>query len=272
LTRIQPPAFSGEIFGLTMKGLEAGLKVGDIATYELQSCNTDDSVADVLSHGQYAEFDRIPVSEEGRIVGLILRGQDQVDGPASDHMHRLDEGMLVSADEPLKGFIPLLLVSPFRLVVRGARIAGIVTQSDVHKLPVRLLAFALVTHLEMTMADVIVHRWGVDGWTVFLTPGRKDNLWTKFAKLRNENFDPPLIEVSDFCDKREILAKNGLLTVPSRRKARECLEQIEELRNSVAHGATYAQNEVQLREFVHLLEEAEAWIGRLAASPRPHET
>jgi hypothetical protein len=70
-------------------------------------------------------------------------------------MRRPDDGLLVASDEPLKRFIPLLVESPYRLVVRGTRIEGIVTNSDVHKLPVRLLAFALVTHLEMTMADVI---------------------------------------------------------------------------------------------------------------------
>ena len=62
-------------------------------------------------------------------------------------MRRLDDGLLVASDKPMKRFVPLLVESPHRLVVRDTRIEGIVTSSDVHKLPLRLLAFALVTHL-----------------------------------------------------------------------------------------------------------------------------
>lgn len=178
-------------------------------------------------------------------------------------MRRLDDGLLVSSDEPLKGFIPLLIESPHRLVVRGARIEGIVTSSDVHKLPVRLLAFALVTHLEMTMADVIVRGSDGEDWTLLLSEGRQRKVMEKFGRLRTEKFDPPLIEVTDFCDKRDVLAKIGVLNVPSKRKAVDDFERIEELRNSVAHAATYAQTEEQLAKFVELSELTEAWIGRL---------
>jgi hypothetical protein len=74
--------------------------------------------------------------------------------------------VLVSAAKPLKGFIPLLTRTPYRLVVRGSRIEGIVTRGDVHKLPVRLRVFALVTHLEMTMAEHIRRTSVGDDWFV----------------------------------------------------------------------------------------------------------
>ena len=63
--------------------------------------------------------------------------------------------MLVSAEEPLPKFLPTLVSSPYRLVVRGVEIRGIVTLSDVAKLPVRLMAFTLAIHVEVVLADVI---------------------------------------------------------------------------------------------------------------------
>jgi len=264
LNRIPPPTFGSEIFDLTMKGLETGLRVGDIATYGFLSCGGDDNAAEVMTRAELLPFDCIPVKDGNRVVGVLQRSGEVAPRAAREVMRRLDDGLLVSSDEPLKRFIPLLVESPHRLVVRGAGIEGIVTSSDIHKLPVRLLAFALVTHLEMTMADVIVRGVEDDDWKNLLSVGRQIRVMEKFEQLRTENFDPPLIEVTDFCDKRDVLAKRGLLSVPSKRKAVEDFERIEDLRNSVAHAATYAQSVEQLAEFVELLELTEAWIVRLS--------
>jgi hypothetical protein len=263
VTRIAPPAFGLTIFDVTMKGLEVGLKVGDIATYGFESCKAEDDATEVMRRSDLLLFDCIPVRDGDRVVGVLERNGEIGPGPARDAMRRLDEDLLVAADEPLKGFIPLLVRSPHRLVVRGTHIEGIVTRSDVHKLPVRLLAFALVTHLEMTMAELIVREMKDEEWKPLLSRGRQSKLEEKFEALRTANFDPPLIEVTDFCDKREILARRGLLCVPSKAKAVGDFKRIEELRNSVAHAATYAQSDAQLAEFVELLELTEQWIVRL---------
>jgi hypothetical protein len=264
LSRIQPPAFGPDIFDLTMKGLETGLNVGDIATYGFLFCGADEDAAEVMGRPDYLPFDCVPVRDEDRVVGVLERNGRVAPGAARENMRRLDDGLLVSSDEPLKRFLPLLVDCPHRLVVRGARIEGIVTSSDVHKLPVRLLAFALVTHLEMTMAAVITRNSENDDWVELLNETRRMKVTTKFEQLRTANFDPPLIEVTDFCDKRDVLAKEGILSVPSKTKAVKDFERIEELRNSVAHAATYAQSEAQLAEFVDLLELTESWIGRLS--------
>jgi hypothetical protein len=75
-----------------------------------------------------------------------------------------------------------------------------------------------------------------------------------------------MIEVADFCDKREVLIGMGLLPAASKRLARAPFQDIErKLRNTVAHGATYVQNVDQLREFVGLLTLAEDLIAQLTA-------
>jgi hypothetical protein len=264
LSRIQPPTFLPGIFDRTMKGLESGLKVGDIATYGFLSCGAADDAAEVMNRPELLPYDCIPVRETDNVVGVLERNGDVDPGTARDRMRGLHDGLLVGAEEPLKGFIPLLVGTPHRLVVRGSRIEGIVTSSDVHKLPVRLLAFALVTHLEMMMAAVIAHKWENDAWMGLLNESRQAKVKQKFEELRTEDFDPPLIEVTDFCDKRDVLATGEVLSVPSRAQAVKHFKRIEELRNSVAHAATYAQNKDQLAKFVELLDLTEAWIGRLS--------
>jgi hypothetical protein len=268
MIRLQPPALAPEIFDVTMRGLESGLTVGDIATYGFLSCDGLDQAAEVLARDELAQFDCIPVRDDGRVTGVLLR-DDKVSGTASEAMQHLHDGLLVAADEPLKAFLPLLVETPYRLVVGGATIEAIVTASDVLKLPVRLLAFALVTHLEMSMADVIVRRSTSDEWKRLLKNGRQTRLDAKFQELKRDNFEPALIEVADFCDKREVLLEMGVLTThTSKTQARQGFKDIEQkLRNTVAHGATYIQNQDELREFISLLELAEEWIVRLKEDP-----
>lgn len=265
MIRLQPPALAPEIFDLTMRGLQRGLTVGDIATYGFLACAGHDQAAEVLAREDLAQFDCIPVRNDGRITGVLLREDRGVSGTAFEAMRHLHDGLLVAADEPLKEFLPLLIETPYRLVVRGATIEAIVTASDVLKLPVRLLTFALVTHLEMSMADVIVQRSTGDQWKTLLSDGRRTRLDEKFEGLKRDNFEPPLIEVADFCDKREVLLAMGVLTThTSKTQASKGLKDIElKLRDTVAHGATYVHNQDELREFIRLLELAEEWIERL---------
>lgn len=59
-------------------------------------------------------------------------------------------------------FIEEIDAKPYRLVVAGGGIAGIVTWSDLQKLPVRASLFGLITGLELAMSRAIRLRY-LDG-------------------------------------------------------------------------------------------------------------
>jgi hypothetical protein len=269
--RIQPPALVPEIFDQTMAGLEAGLQVEDVATFELLSCQRGDEVAEVLQRDDLAQFDAIPVVDDGRMVAVIERL-----GPPRSHQGRvrqLDDAILVGAREPLKTFIPRLADERYRLVVRNSRIEGIVTRSDVHKLPARLLVFALVTHLEMSMAAVVTREFASNSWVNLLPKKRRERVYGKFERLESGRLDPDMIEVTEFSDKRTILARKGLL---GDRRARDRavaeLTRVERLRHKVAHAATFARDDEEFSDFVEVLDLTERWIVTLAEkinAPRP---
>jgi CBS domain-containing protein len=267
---IEPPEFAPEIFDLTMRGLEAGLRVGDIATFGVRTCEASASLEDVLADPQLKPFDAIPVRTADRVVGVVERLAVPTIGTVQDHMRRLDEDILVAADVPLKSFIPLLLKEPYRLVIRGARIQGIVTQSDVHKLPVRLLVFAHITHLEMTMAALIGREVTGDEWLDLLPRRRRDRVLGKLRLLQQRRLDPVLLELTDFGDKRRIVSERGLLgTGDDCARAEAELERIEQLRNVVAHAATFARTGDEFTDFVELLNLTETWISTLNRQARP---
>lgn len=266
-TRIEPPVLRPDIFDATMRSLEAGLTVGDVATFDLESCGTGDTVRDVLVASRFDLFDAIPVKEDDRVVGVLERGESSAsDATVESSMRRLDDSLLVSAHDPLKTLVTLLHATPYRLVVDDGRILGIVTRSDVHKLPMRLLVFALVTHLELLMAEIIRTRMSDDAWVAALAVDRREKFEEKRTKLRSSNFDPPLIELTEFCDKRDlVLPLLGELDI-GKRKAQSELGRVEELRNRVAHAAGFASNQHEYLRFVGTFESAEAWIRRLSAA------
>jgi CBS domain-containing protein len=66
-------------FGVTMRGLEAGLRVQHIAAFDLKTCRVEDSVSEVMADGDLTDFDQIPVRDDGgRVVGVLTRTKDVV--------------------------------------------------------------------------------------------------------------------------------------------------------------------------------------------------
>jgi hypothetical protein len=235
------------------------LKVLHITTFDLGTCTVSDDAERTLKDPTLLAFDYIPVREGSRIVGVLDRRAKPARGAAGGHMRQIDPACLVSAETPLRMFIPLIGRSPYWLVVRAAGIKGIVTRSDLLKLPMRLHAFTIVTHLETLMADVIRAYRDSDDWLALLSDGRQERILRKQQKLQKKKLDPPVVELTDFCDKRVVVAKLlGLhkeFTAP--------LEEIEELRNSVAHSGTYLNDDGDVQMFVERMSAAEAWIERL---------
>ena len=193
-----------------MAGLEAGFQVLHITNLELSTCTADSDAGKVLNDPSQKDFDYIPVkSSNNRIVGVLERGSLNPSGSVRDHMRPLDDSMLVSAEEPLPKFLPTLVSSPFRLVVCGIEIRGIVTLSDVPKLPVRLLAFTLVAHLEAVLADVIRKECNHDEeWLALLDKRQRGQIEKRLENRRKQNIHLlSLIEVTDLSHKITVVGK-----------------------------------------------------------------
>lgn len=249
-------------FDHTMQGLEAGLRVLHIATFDLRTCSIDDSVVAVLNDPLLVDFDQIPVRDKtGSLVGVLGRITGAVAGNASDRMQRLDESLLVPAEAPLMSFIRLAGTAPYRLVLTEHGIDGIVTRSDLLKLPVRLLAFAFVTHLETLMASVIRTEYRPDDehWLDLLSEGRRQKIAEKRETLKMQRLEPALVELTDFCDKRDVVQKVSALGDSFHPDMKE----IEQLRNTVAHAGTFIGDDAEARVFTERIETAEKWIGIL---------
>jgi CBS domain-containing protein len=249
---------------VTLKAFEAGFHVGVISTFypNLVWAEADDNAAAFLDV-QPQDFDQFPVRDGDRTVGVLRRHKDHGNHKVGDSMDRLVENLLISAETPIRDLIPQLKEIHFRLVLRGSRIDGLVTQSDLLKLPVRILIFGLVTHLEQVMADLISIRWPDEGWLGAIGEKKREQIKTKEAKLLTKGVNPPLIELTEFKEKVHLCAR---LMGGNTEQFRKELDNLRKLRNQIAHAASFIQDKdgaSNVVEFIEKFECAQKWIAEL---------
>ncbi|MGB8345024.1 MAG: hypothetical protein WCD86_09075 [Ktedonobacteraceae bacterium] len=260
---------SSDIFQSTMTGLEAGLQVLHITNFNLQFCDNDEEEV-IAVFDRFKQFDQVPVRRNGKVVGLIERANGTITGQVKERMRPLNDSLLISAFEPLMHLISLMdMTGTYYLLVLGGTkeqqgIQGIVTRSDLLKLPIRLLAFTMVTHLEMLLKSIIQSECYQDEqiWLKCLSEGRRKNTLNKWEQAKTSRLEPPKLEYTEFCDKRDILMK---LLKPGT-KFKKDLEKIENLRNSVAHAGDYAETQEHMRQFIKTFLSAQYWIDHLTVN------
>jgi hypothetical protein len=250
--------------------LEDAATVRLVATMSLVTCGDKETVSAALARDVSGTLDYLPVRDDRSVIGVLCRKNTMdPDRLVRDVMSTLHSGMLVSAADPL---LPVLETLDddlgFRLVLQDREIRGIVTLSDLQKLPVRPLVFARITHVELLLAELIRQRTQNDDerWLPELSEGRREKLLQKWNALRKANAELTRLECMDFADKRDAVLRLGGLSGWSKNKAKECLEDIEQLRNKVAHAADYAASPEEARRTVFLLRELRRVLDSLRSS------
>lgn len=258
MSRKSTNATSYEVFETTMNRLEQALSVGQIATFHFIACDATDDPQDVLD--RYPDFDQIPIQREGKVIGVLEREKGE-GNTAAEAMRPLDVDMLVAAEEPIARFIPCLLEAPYyRLVLTGHELTGIVTRSDLLKLPVRLLAFARITHLELILANLITVNYSQDDdWLALLEEKEQKSIKRHHERLSRGRIETTLLEVSRFDHKYEVVSNlpdiGGYFAAD--------MAGIKALRDELAHAKDFVTDEEALGRFLKRLQLADRWIAEL---------
>ena len=233
--------------------LHSGLAVALIATERkrLMTCRPNEFLSAVVRRSAAQQYDYLPVTNDdgGDIVGL-LHAQECVQHASGaervrEHFRPLSEGDLIGANASILDFIRDADSKPRRLIVSESEIMGLVTVSDLQRLPVRVALFALVTGLERTMAGAISKQYEDENkWWELLSERRREKVREKVAKSKQDNGFVNTLLFTEFCDKRDVLL-HFFPSSLSKTKLRRQLEEIEELRNKVAHANDYATTQTE---------------------------
>jgi CBS domain-containing protein len=254
-------AFDGDT-DRALTALESSMTVSLIATFDLLTCEFGDRLENVRARVDLQPFDHVPVREDGCIVGILNQREIPADAVlVRDAMTRLHESILISADASLLTFLEGADRHPCRLVLRGTRVEGIVTLSDIQKLAVRPVLFASVTQVELLLAHWIrVHATEAE-WIAKLSEKRRDDVEDKWTKYNRADLAIDRLACTEFCDKRCIALKLGAFA--SRGAAERNLKLIEQVRNSVAHAGDYALTADTAREVARMVRAARSVIQEL---------
>ena len=233
-----------------LSAFEGGLPVRLIATFEgLRTCESRQSVEDADRIASEGAFDHLPVTENDLIVGLYQRKATPKDADFLSHngrlvrdvMHRLDETILISSQTGILSFMDGALEHPCRLVLEGERITGIVTLSDLQRLPVRSAIFLHITHLEILMTQMI-ERSGVkpEVWLTFLDDNVQKLIKRQWRKDAESGVAIDPIYAASLSHKSDIFSRIFSGWMDDEDRFQVDMPAICQLRNEVAHGKDYA--------------------------------
>lgn len=249
--------------------LERSTPVRLMATIgDFVSTNTAASVRDAVALADECRFDYLPVCEGlgGPVVGLFERkiAPLEPDLAVGTVMQPLSSVNLIAIDAPLLQFVLSADKSPCRLILDDTEIRGLVTLSDIQRLPVRTALFSLFIHLELLLTDALRREIGPDRSPFdCLSSKRAEEARERWGTFRASGLDHDPYSALMFSDKKTIAKKLKLCKLSGERIDTE-LNSIEaKLRNPIAHGADYALTEATALETVQVARLVKAWIERL---------
>ncbi|MBY0324747.1 MAG: hypothetical protein K2X72_38960 [Reyranella sp.] len=260
-----------------MQTLQDDLPVRLIATprKDLRTCNAAELLADVVKRNREG-FDFFPVIEvppdDGeRIVGLVEFALfTELTVPTvrvEECMQHLSEDNLIGADGSILSFITTADRRPCRLVISVARIEGLVSLSDLHKLPVRAALFALIAYLEMAMAQAIRVEFPEPGdWKKHLSESRHSDLEEAVGKAKEKDTWIEDLLFTQFADKVQIIKKSRSFN-GSKGAFERTMKEIQALRDGLAHANEYAYSRTAAAAVCETVRKIEAQIDFLRLWP-----
>lgn len=231
------------------EALQGVLRVSLIATprADLETCRPEESIATVQRRN-IRGYDFLPVvegdAEDTAIVGLFhaksFQAKPAVDGVVRQNTDKLSDANLIGADASILDFLSEVSSRPFRLLVSGKRIDGLVSWSDLQKLPVRAALFGLITGFEIVMSAAIRSKYPTsDDWLVHLSSGRRKKVWEKFESSRENDSEVDALLYTEISDKATIVRRSWDLG-ESQKQLKEHFKRIRKLRDKLAHANDYA--------------------------------
>ncbi len=269
------PALKGDS-NLLLSSVEEGLTVSLISTLDPRCCDADDDLKDVVGREDLREFDYVPVKEGDEMVGLLHRtvhDTEDAAGPVRDAMCPLRGDLIISANAGILSYIEGADKRPCRLVLRGSKLDGIVTLSDLQRLPARPALFLLVTHVELLMAQWIRLTRGLSDEEILsaLSSKRRDRVKFKWKCLQENNLALDMLSATEFKDKRTLLLCSEF-PIGDADAPETDLEIVEGLRHSVAHAGDYALSLENALNTVRAVQIARRWIDRIESAIEEHVT
>jgi hypothetical protein len=187
----------------------------------------------IESDQSLADFDQVPLTslDSQCIEAMYIRGQGR---------KPLIAGMFMAADAPLLAFIETADTQRFRLLVAGGDVIGMVTLSDLQRLPVYSVLFSLIIAVEVLLVQWIRAACGEqpDAWMQYLLPDQRKWIQRHWDQAVASNLAIDRLTCASFS--HEIAAARGLGLFASESEREGELSDLKQLRDRVCHAMEFA--------------------------------
>ncbi len=234
-----------------LAAIHSQIPVALIATPRAEfKCQSKDRWQEIERDLALADFDQVPLTKANHdsIEAVFVRGTGVVD---------LGESMFIASDFPLISFLETADQQRFRFLVADSHIAGMVTLSDLQKLPVYSVLFSLVLGVEMLLMEWIRKTCGTNEalWLEHLDGGQRGNIEKNWKDAVNKNLGIDRLSCASFGQEIRVAVGLGLFREGDDRHA--SMKELETLRHKICHGAEFALNPEQALNIPRQVREAQ---------------
>lgn len=239
----------------------------DLLAEDLYKCKLHDSSTAIKQEMVEKDFDIYGVEDNGKVIGYVLREKLTV-GKIEDHYQPFHSEDLVSDSTSLIELLEIFRNKSYLFILERNKVSKIVTFADLQKQPIRMLAFSLISLLEMLLISLIREEYPDETWKEKLSEERLHKAKEMLSVRIEKNEALTLLDNTQLGDKGTIVVKTDKLRkqlgFESKSKGKEFFKNIETLRNNTAH----AQEEIYHNsvEFIDIILELDRVLDRNARS------
>lgn len=241
-------------------------KAKDIQTKfaENPTCvDISESVESVRTKLDAHDFDQAPVTENGKVVGWILRKDLDAALSVSESFKMLHHNDLISAESPLNDLLQRLVDQNLIFIVGAEGIEGFAVQSDIERHVSRAHLYLLISGLEISIARILSRNvFDLDSIVPNMSVTSKE--WWDKAKATDEEANP--IEYLDLrglgkalVSERKVLIHLGV----SAEQWERYIAMLVNIRNWVAHSNTQEMRKYPFPIVVDHMKRTEFYIAKI---------
>jgi predicted transcriptional regulator len=212
----------------------------ELLSETMTTCRLTDDAVDIKNQMVEKDFDIYGVEDEGKVIGYIHRKRITEYGTIAENYIPFSSEDLVSDSTSLIELLDVFKHKEFIFILEKNTVTKIVTVADLHKQPIRMLAFSLISILEMHLITLIKDMYPNNSWMDKLSEDRLEYAKVLLAKRLEKNEALTLLDNIQLSDKGTIVRKTPAflekLGLESKSKCKTFFKNVELLRNNTAHS------------------------------------
>jgi hypothetical protein len=212
----------------------------------LISFDSNSESKEVLEAMAVAKVEVAGIYTKGIIWGFV-EANSLGEGRCEKHGRAFAPSQVVASRSPLTDVIEVLTRHDWCFVSVLGNVGGVISRRDLHGPAARMWLFGIITVAELEFTERIRQKWPDDTWVGLLSPQRIERANQLRTERERRRGKCQLLDCLQLSDKMEILMSDpaGLkaLGIFSSSAARKASNQIESLRNSLAHAQDFAEQD-----------------------------